>query len=134
MLYLKVSIGLVIVRRVREVHYQRPSSTGDPHEQFVEHQGASLLLLSPKEPGTESTEFWFKNSFLNQVWWWRKKGEDNNKNSFCFSSLKKPKDRTIRIFTNSLGKSNFLSLAMEVAIFLSLHKEEDKITNELAMT
>ena len=41
--------------RVREVRLQRPSSTGNPHEQFVEHQGASLLLLSPKEPGTEST-------------------------------------------------------------------------------
>ena len=84
MLYLKVSIGLVVLRRVREVHYQRPSSTGDPHEQFVGHQGASLLFFSPKEPGTESTEFLIQELFLEPKVMVAQKGEDNNKTPFVF--------------------------------------------------
>ena len=43
--------------------FPRPSSTGDPHEQFPEHEVLASLLLSPKKLGIESTVDEFRNSF-----------------------------------------------------------------------
>ena len=62
MLYLKLSIGLVILGESRSP-FPRPSSTGNPHEQFPEHEVLASLLLSPKKLGIESTAVELRNSF-----------------------------------------------------------------------
>ena len=43
--------------------FPRPSSIGDPHEQFPEQEVLASLLLSPKKLRIESTTFELRNSF-----------------------------------------------------------------------
>ena len=59
-----------------------PSSTGDPHEQFPEHEVLASTPLSPKRLGIESTVDEFRNSFSEFQARWRNNGGDSNKTPF----------------------------------------------------
>jgi len=88
--------------------FQRPSSTGNPHEQFVEHKVLAFLFLSPKKPGIESTMYMTQEPFLDQSKVAPQR-EKNNKTLFGFLSLK-----TLRLkstFSLYYGVGEFHSLS-----------------------
>ena len=71
--------------RFREVHSKRPSSAGNPHEQFADTKVLAFSSFLQKNSGLQSTVHGDQEQFLNQEWW----VVQEHKNPFLFS-LSKP--------------------------------------------
>ena len=61
--------------RFREVHSKRPSSAGNPHEQFADTKVLAFSSFLQKNSGLQSTALGDQEQFLNQEDGWRKKQE-----------------------------------------------------------
>ena len=87
----------------------RPSSTGDPHEQFPEHEVLASTPLSPKRLGIQSTDSEFRNSF-SELWWMAPQINNQQQNSFCSIVVFKPVEPTTFDYSsNSLEENRLLS-------------------------